>query len=335
MSISRRGSPRTNLTQSAARDDYADDKLSHEDNARRMAQRASFSKPHGRSLPQKFRHHRPHRPRQVDVERPSARVDRLGDRPRDAGPDPRRHGPRTRARHHHQGPRRAHDVQGPRRQHLSAQPHRYSRPRRLQLRGLPLAGLLRGCAAGGRRQPGRRGADACECLSGHQPRSGNHSRHQQNRPALGRHRAHPGGHRKGRWVRRDGRYSRERQDRPGRRRCARSDCSPPAAAHRRPRCPAAGPDLRLLVRRLPRRYRAGARHAGHAAQGPAHPLHVQWQNLRSRVDGRLDAQTGRDCRAARRRGGLLCRHHQDRQRHQNRRHRHRRHAARCGPVARL
>ncbi len=46
--------------------------------------------------------------------------------------------------------------------------------------------------------------------------------------------------------------------------------------------------------------------------------------VRSRVDGRADAQAGRDRRAHRRRGRLLRRHHQERRRHQDRRHRHRR-----------
>ncbi len=143
--------------------------------------------PHGCPFPSQLRYHRPHRPRQVDAERPSAGAYRLGDRPRDAGPDPGRYGSGAGARHHHQGPRRAHDVQGPRRQHLPAQPDRYARPCGLQLRGLALAGLLRGRAAGGGRQPGRGGADAGQRLPGHQSRPGNHSRHQQNRPALGRY----------------------------------------------------------------------------------------------------------------------------------------------------
>ena len=51
-----------------------------------------------------------------------------------------------------------------RRQGLHPQPDRHPRPRRLRLRGQPLARRLRGLAAGGRRQPGRRGADARQCL---------------------------------------------------------------------------------------------------------------------------------------------------------------------------
>ena len=50
-----------------------------------------------------------------------------------------------------------------------------------------------------------------------------------------------------------------------------------AAAQGRPRCAAAGADLRLLVRPLSRRDRAGARDAGNHAQGPAHPPDVERQ----------------------------------------------------------
>ena len=47
------------------------------------------------------------------------------------------------------------------------------------------------------------------------------------------------------------------------------------AAQRRSRCAAAGAHLRLVVRRLSRRHRAGARDAGNHAQGAAHPVHVE------------------------------------------------------------
>jgi len=46
----------------------------------------------------------------------------------------------------------------------------------------------------------------------------NHSRHQQNRPSLGRHSQNAGSHRKGRRARCHRRHSMQRQDRPGRRR---------------------------------------------------------------------------------------------------------------------
>ena len=50
------------------------------------------------------------------------------------------------------------------RRDLPAAPDRHARPRRLHLRGLPLAGRVRGRAAGRRRLPGRRGADARQHL---------------------------------------------------------------------------------------------------------------------------------------------------------------------------
>ena len=71
---------------------------------------------------------------------------------------------------------------------------------------------------------------------------------------------------------------------------ARGHRPSPAPAHRRSGRAAPGADLRLLVRRLSRRHRAGARHAGHHAQGPAHPPHVERKGLRDRVHGRAHAQ---------------------------------------------
>ena len=52
------------------------------------------------------------------------------------------------------------DVQGQGRPDLRAEPDRHARARRLPLRGVALAGRLRGRAAGGGRLPGGRGADA-------------------------------------------------------------------------------------------------------------------------------------------------------------------------------
>ena len=45
-------------------------------------------------------------------------------------------------------------------------PHRHAGPRRLRLRGQPVAGRLRGRRAGGRRRPGHRGPDAGQLLPG-------------------------------------------------------------------------------------------------------------------------------------------------------------------------
>ena len=58
--------------------------------------------------------------------------------------------------------------------------------------------------------------------------------------------------------------------------------------------PAAGADLRLLVRSLSRRHRAHPRFPGHAAQGPENPPDVEWQSSRRRSSGRADPQAGRD-----------------------------------------
>jgi putative peptidoglycan lipid II flippase len=111
-------------------------------------------------------HHRPRRPRQVDPRRPTARAHRHRHWPRSPGAD---HGPaRAGARegHHHQGQGRAHVLRGRRRPALRAQPDRHARPRRLRLRSLPRAGLLRGRPTRRRRRPGHRGADPGQHLPG-------------------------------------------------------------------------------------------------------------------------------------------------------------------------
>ena len=86
-------------------------------------------------------HHRPHRPRQVDAGRPDAAAHRRGRRPADARAVPRPDGHRARARHHHQEPGRPDAVDGPRgrpdRRAGRAQHDRHPGPRRLHLRGVP------------------------------------------------------------------------------------------------------------------------------------------------------------------------------------------------------
>ena len=62
-------------------------------------------------------------------------------------------------------------------------PHRHAGPRRLRLRGQPLAGRLRGRGAGGRRRPGHRGPDAGQLLPGPRERPRDRRRAQQDRPA--------------------------------------------------------------------------------------------------------------------------------------------------------
>ncbi len=96
---------------------------------------------HGRrpALHPQFLDHRAHRSRQVDARRPPPRRHRRAHRARAQGAVPRQHGPRARARHHHQGAVGAPALPARRRPGLRSQPHRHARPRRLPLRGVALA----------------------------------------------------------------------------------------------------------------------------------------------------------------------------------------------------
>ena len=180
-------------------------------------------------------------------------------------------GHRARARHHHQGADRAPELPRQGRQGLHPQSDRHPRPRRLRLRGQPLARRLRGLAAGGRRQPGRRGADAGQRLSRARRRPRDRAGAQQGRPAGGRARKDQEADRGRDRARRLERDHDLGQDRPGRSRRAGSHRHPPAAAERRPRRAAQGAAGRQLVRRLSRRRRAGAHRRRRAEEGPAHP----------------------------------------------------------------
>ena len=94
----------------------------------------------------------------------------------------RHHGPGAGARHHHQGSSSAAPLCRSRRHRVQAQPDRHTRPRRLLLRGVPLVGGLRGCAARGGCLPGGRGANPGQRLPGHRGRARGHPRNQQDRP---------------------------------------------------------------------------------------------------------------------------------------------------------
>ena len=102
--------------------------------------------------------HRPHRSRQVDAGRSAAGGDRHDHRARAHGAAARQHGPRARARHHHQGQRRAHALRAARRQDVPAEPDRHARARRLRLRGVAQPGGLRRarCWSSTRRRASRR-----------------------------------------------------------------------------------------------------------------------------------------------------------------------------------
>ena len=74
-------------------------------------------------------------------------------------------------------------LPGARRRDLPAAPDRHARPRRLHLRGLALAGGLRGRRARRRRLAGGRGADARQHLPGRRGRARADPGAQQDRPA--------------------------------------------------------------------------------------------------------------------------------------------------------
>ena len=187
---------------------------------------------------QELLHHRPHRPRQVDAGGPDAAAHRRGRGPPDARAVPGPDGHRARARHHDQEPGGAPAVERPDGQPVRPEPHRHPRPRRLQLRGIPQPGRLRGRGAAGRRRPGHRGADAGQPVHGPGGRPQDHPGAEQDRPARGP--ARP-------VRRRTGRHHRLRPQRgaPGvaprparasRTCCTRSSAwSPPRTATRTPR----------------------------------------------------------------------------------------------------
>ena len=259
---------------------------------------------HDSGFPEKypqFLHRRAHRPRKIDPRRPADPAHRRADPARDEGAGARFHGNRARTRHHHQGPDRAPELQGEGRPGLHPQPDRHPRPCRLRLRGEPLARRLRGLAAGGRRQPGRRGADAGQRLPGDRQQPRDRPGPQQDRPAGGRagedQAADRGRHR----ARRLRRHRHLGQDRRRRARRAGGHRHPPAAAQGRPRRAAEGAAGRQLVRRLSRRRGAGAHHRRRDAQGPRDPHDGHRRELRDRPHRRVPAQADAGRRARPRR----------------------------------
>ena len=113
----------------------------------------------------------------------------------------RRDGARARTRHHHPDASGDAGVSCQERRAVSAQPHRYPRPRRFLLRSLALAGGLRRRRADYRCGARNRGANACELPSRARARAHDHSGHQQDRSARGRPRTGDG---RGRGAARDG-----------------------------------------------------------------------------------------------------------------------------------
>src|SRR6266567_8277256 len=76
------------------------------------------SEKNGPEVHSKLLHHRAHRPRQVHAGGPPAGNDRRADPTRDARTSPRLHGPRARARHHHQSEKHSPALQSERWKYL-------------------------------------------------------------------------------------------------------------------------------------------------------------------------------------------------------------------------
>ena len=183
-------------------------------------------------------HHRPHRPRQVDAGRSDAADHRRRLRPRHARAVPRPHGHRARARHHDQEPGRADAVGRLDGHDLRAEHDRHPGPRRLHLRGQPLARRVRGRDPARRRRPGHRGADPREPLPRARERPAHHPGAQQDRSARRRSREVREGARQPHRRQAGGRAAGQRQDRHGRRgaaRARRASRSPRRRATRTPR----------------------------------------------------------------------------------------------------
>mmetsp|Transcript_42952 Transcript_42952/g.67150 ORF Transcript_42952/g.67150 Transcript_42952/m.67150 type:complete len:203 (+) Transcript_42952:178-786(+) len=130
-------------------------------------------------------HHCTHRPREKHPCRQASRDHRHGAVPGHAVPAVGLHGHRARARDHHQAAGGAHGVHGAGRRELRAEPDRHAGARGLHLRGLALAGRLRGRHPGGGCQPGRGGADPGQRVPGAGKRPGGDPGAEQDRPAGG------------------------------------------------------------------------------------------------------------------------------------------------------
>ena len=282
---------------------------------------------------QKFQHHRPRRPRQVDARRPSARSDGHGRQAQHEGAAARHARPRARARHNDKIRPRAHELQGARRAHLRAEPHRHAGPRRLLIRGLALARGLRGRGARRRRLTGRRGADGGQQLPRGGPRPRARAGAQQDRPSLVAPRPGQKGarghHRHQRGRRRDD----FRKDWRGRAGAARAHSARhPRAGGRRGRA-ASGADFRFGLRQLQGRHLLRARRQRHARGGKDRPLHGDGPDVPARRGRRIQAGHGEGRQPRPRRGRLHLREHKDdrrgaRRRHDNGRRLPRRRAAR-------
>ncbi|KAL7549688.1 hypothetical protein ACHAWF_012956, partial [Thalassiosira exigua] len=171
---------------------------------------------------------------------------------------------------------------------LHAQPHRHAGTRRLQLRGVPQSGRVRGGAARGGRQPGHRGPDSRQRVPCIGERLGDHPGVEQDRFAGGR-----SGPRRRRNRRHDRlglleHRARLRQERDRDRRhpgVHRQIRSPAQARHRRS---LPGAHLRLPLRRLSRRHRLLPRRGRRGQKGRQGPI-PQFESRARRDRGGGDA----------------------------------------------
>ncbi len=194
-----------------------------------------------------------------------------------------------------------------RRQGLRPQPHRHARPRRLRLRGQPLARRLRRRAAGGgrdRRASRRRRSPTSTWRSSTTWRSSRSSTRSTCPAPTWRARA--GRSRRSSASTPARRCRPQRQGRHRHRRaCSRRSCTRVPPPTGRSGGAAQGADLRQLVRQLPRRGHAGAR-ASRARSRPKQKIQFcrNSKRVRGAGGGRLRSQGARQDRADRGRGGL-------------------------------
>ena len=268
-------------------------------------------------------HRGAYRPRQVHAGRSPARGHAHGRGSRHACAVPGQDGPRARARHHDQG-----SVGATAERRLRAEPDRYPGARGLHVRGLAVARGVRGGGAAGRRCAGPRGADPRELPPRARRRPRDRARLEQDRPARGRAGPAREGARRPARLRRVRHPAREREVGGGRPRAAAGRDRPRAAPGGGPGGAAAGADLRLDVRPVPRGDHLRPDQGGAAAQPGADQDVRDARGVRGRGDRRerAGAHAGRFPRPGR--GRLPRDGSEGRAPRQGRRHDHARRQAR-------
>ncbi len=218
---------------------------------------------------------------------------------------------------------------------VRAQHDRHPRSRRLHVRGLPVAGRVRGGHPPRRRRAGHRGPDAGQPLPRAGERPPHHPRPQQDRPPRGRPREVREGAGLSHRGQAGGRAACLREDRHGGRGSPRPDRrGDPGSGGRRGRT-RAGHDLRFRVRRLPRRGHLRADGRRQPLAPGAHPDDVHRCEPRGPRGRRVEPGAHPDQGPRRRRGGLPHHRREGRAAVEGRRHDHERAQARGGGASRL